>query len=157
MPIELRPLQPEDLPALFEIQCDPVACALAAVNPRSRSDFDAHWQQVLRDPAVCSRTILAAGEIVGSISCFVSGGDVSVGYWLRRTHWGRGIATHAVQQMLAEDGRRPLHARVAAHNAASVRVLQKCGFKVVGTEFSEATERYQECVEVLLQLDGPAD
>ena len=157
MQIELRPIQREDLSVLFEIQCDPVACALAAVNPRSRSDFDAHWQQVLIDPAVCGRAILAAGEIIGSISCFVCGEDVSVGYWLKRTHWGRGIATQALEQILKEDGRRPLHARVAQHNTASVRVLQKCGFQIVGTEFSTATERYQECVEVLLQLDGPAD
>jgi RimJ/RimL family protein N-acetyltransferase len=30
--------------------------------------------------------------------------------------------------------RRPLYAGVAKHNVASIRVLQKCGFTVIGEE-----------------------
>jgi RimJ/RimL family protein N-acetyltransferase len=36
---------------------------------------------------------------------------------------------------------RPLHARVASDNAASLRVLQKSGFKAIGTENSFAPGR----------------
>jgi RimJ/RimL family protein N-acetyltransferase len=33
--------------------------------------------------------------------------------------------------------RRPLHAAVAKHNVGSIRVLEKCGFAVVGEEEGE--------------------
>ena len=36
---------------------------------------------------------------------------------------------------------RPLHARAASDNAGSLRVLQKSGFKIIGTETSFAAAR----------------
>ena len=44
---------------------------------------------------------------------------------------------------------RPLHARVAAHNGASLRVLQKCGFQVTGTEHDPAGDGVDEIILVL--------
>ena len=41
---------------------------------------------------------------------------------------GRGIATAALTAFLRLEQTRPLYAGVAKHDAASVRVLQKCGF-----------------------------
>ncbi|GAB3255734.1 hypothetical protein GCM10027562_17630 [Arthrobacter pigmenti] len=34
-------------------------------------------------------------------------------------------------------GERPLYARVAEHNTASLRVLTECGFSIVGEEHSD--------------------
>lgn len=150
--VELRAVRREDLPVLFEIQCDPAACAVAAVNPRGMAEFEEHWHRVLADATICSRAIWADGQVVGSISSFLCDGEVNVGYWLARSHWGQGIATAALEQLLLTDRRRPVHARVAEHNAGSIRVLQKCGFRIVGRENSPATERFHECVEVRLIL-----
>lgn len=49
---------------------------------------------------------------------------------------------------------RPLHARAAADNAGSVRVLEKCGFTVTGTDRGYANARGAEIDEVLLTLAG---
>ena len=153
--IQLRPVQADDLPALFEFQNDPLANDLAAVHPRSWDDFLAHWQAVLQDDEVCSRTVLADGAIAGNVSLFPVGADVFTGYWIHRALWGQGIATAALRMLLQEDARRPVHARVAAHNAASICVLQKCGFAITGREASPETERFRACEEVWLTLASP--
>lgn len=45
-----------------------------------------------------------------------------------------GFATSALHQFLGEIAVRPLYARAAKDNTASIRVLQKCGFSVVGED-----------------------
>ena len=56
-----------------------------------------------------------------------------VGYWLGREFWGQGLATRALRE-LVDELERPLYAEVATTNIGSIRVLEKCGFKVVGSE-----------------------
>jgi len=68
--------------------------------------------------------------------------------------WGQGIATRALVLLLDLVPARPLHARAASDNAPSIRVLQKAGFSVVGTEVSFAAGRDAEIEESILQLDS---
>ena len=49
----------------------------------------------------------------------------------------RPIATRALAAFLRIVNERPLHAHVAKHNVASIRVLEKCGFKLEGEESVE--------------------
>jgi RimJ/RimL family protein N-acetyltransferase len=44
-------------------------------------------------------------------------------------------------------------ARAASDNAASLRVLQKCGFKAVGAEKSFAAGRNEDIEETILRLE----
>jgi len=127
--ITLRPVQDGDLDVLFAHQADPVAAEMAAFPARDRPQFDAHWARIRLDPAVVTRTILADGVVAGNIGCWADGARWLVGYWIGREHWGRAVATRALAQFLAEVPNRPLYAHVAAHNAGSIRVLQKCGFR----------------------------
>ena len=39
-----------------------------------------------------------------------------------------------MSQFLGQVKQRPLYARVAKHNTASIRVLQKCGFTISGED-----------------------
>jgi RimJ/RimL family protein N-acetyltransferase len=130
--VRLREVMPSDLPVHFEQQRDPDSYRMAAVAPRDRPAFDAHWEKVLVDPAVVVRTVLADGEVAGSVLSFVRDGQRQVGYWVAREHWGQGIATAALAQLLGDVCERPLFARVAADNHGSRRVLEKCGFQPVG-------------------------
>ncbi|MEJ1972141.1 MAG: GNAT family N-acetyltransferase [Lacunisphaera sp.] len=139
--ITLRAVQSADLPTLFEHQLDPEAVRLAAFPSRSREAFMAHWAGVLANPANVARTIVHNGSVAGHIGTWTDAGTGQrlVGYWIDRTYWGRGIASAALAQFLDEEKTRPLTACVARHNAASLRVLQKCGFVVVGEDrFTDA-------------------
>ena len=55
-----------------------------------------------------------------------------MGYWLSEEFWGRGIATRAVTAMsdwaFAQYNLTRVFAMAFAHNAASIRVLEKAGF-----------------------------
>ena len=62
------------------------------------------------------------------------GDEREVSYWLGKGFWGRGIATQALYLYLEIIIQCPLYARVAKDNLGSVRVLEKCGFKPIGTD-----------------------
>jgi RimJ/RimL family protein N-acetyltransferase len=59
-----------------------------------------------------------------------------VGYWLAKPFWGRDIMTAVVQRLCRhafdEFGLVKITAHVFAHNPASARVLEKCGFQQEG-------------------------
>ena len=55
-----------------------------------------------------------------------------MGYWIGRENWGTGVATRALSAFLDVVSIRPLYAVVATTNVASRRVVEKCGFSVVG-------------------------
>src|SRR2546427_11850637 len=78
-------------------------------------------------------------------------GERLVGYWLGKEYWGRGIATRALSIFLDQVKMRPLYARVAKHNGASIRVLEKCGFKIIGHDKGFPFEG-QEIEEVIMEL-----
>jgi RimJ/RimL family protein N-acetyltransferase len=132
--ISLRDVQESDLPILFEYQRDPEATRMAAFPARSHDDFMAHWAKIMADQTTILRAILFHGEVAGSIVAWRQAGMLKVGYWIGRPYWGKGIATAALSQFLVQITERPLHAHVAKHNVASIRVLQKCGFTTCGTD-----------------------
>ena len=150
--VRLRCVEEADLPILFEFQLDPEANRMAFTHPRSAEEFDAHWENILADSSVTARAILANDTFAGCISCFKCDGLDSIGYWIGKGFWGKGVATRALQLLLDEVSTRPLHSRVAVTNAGSLRVLQKCGFKIVRQEWSPATDRYIACEEAVLEL-----
>lgn len=132
--VRLRDVAEKDLPLFFEHQRDPVAARLVAFTPRGWDAFCAHWAKTLSDPAVTERTILFEEQTAGSVVSFDGPDHREVGYWLGREFWGRGIASEALRAFLEIETARPLFAHVAKHNSASLRVLEKCGFAVIGED-----------------------
>ena len=127
--VRLRDVEPADLPIFYEHQRDTEAARMAAFHSRDRAAFDAHWAtNVLGNPANVTRTIVVDGQVAGNIGSWPQGGVRLVGYWIGNEYWGRGIATRALAEFVRVVAERPLHAQVAAHNAGSIRVLEKCGF-----------------------------
>lgn len=150
--VRLRPVQPGDLPRMYDLQLDPESNRMAVTIPRTREAFDSHWAKVLGDPGNITRVILVGEELVGSISCFPMDGQDHVGYWIDRAYWGMGIASKALHLLLQEVVKRPLVAAAATSNGASLRVLQKCGFIVERVRLSPANDRFPECEEAVLVL-----
>lgn len=154
--VALRPVEDGDLDTLFEQMRDPEAVRMAAFTPEDPDDrnaFDAHIARVRSSPGNTPRAVTVDGRLAGSIASFTAAGQTEVTYWIDRAAWGKGIATRALALLLELVTTRPLHARAASDNAGSLRVLQKCGFKVVGTEKSFATARNEDIEETILRLD----
>ncbi len=134
----LRDVADGDLPLFFEHQRDPVANRMADFPARDSEAFVAHWARILADVSVTKRTVLFDGRVAGNVVSFENSGEREVGYWIDGEYWGKGIATEALSQFLGQaEARRPLHAAVARHNVGSIRVLEKCGFTIVGEEDGE--------------------
>ncbi len=150
--VSLRRVTPGDLPVMYAYQLDPEANRMAVARARNAEVFAAHWEKSLSDPGVVARAILVDGELAGHIACFKLGGQDSVGYWVTRAHWGKGVATKALGQFVGIVTKRPLHARAARSNAGSMRVLEKCGFVLTGYEWAEETERFPACEEAVFVL-----
>jgi RimJ/RimL family protein N-acetyltransferase len=154
--VALRPVEDSDLDAMFRQMRDPESVRMAAFtaeDPDDRDRFDAHLARVRAAADVTMRAVTCDGQLVGSIAAFVVEGDTEVTYWIDRSAWGRGIASQALALLLREVPVRPVHARVASDNGGSLRVLQKCGFTVVGSETSFAAGRNAHIEETILRLD----
>jgi RimJ/RimL family protein N-acetyltransferase len=156
MTIKLRDVSTNDIPAFFEHMQDSVAVQMAAFTPKDPTDLDAHtahWQKLLADDTIIKRSIVLNDELVGHTASWVQEGEREITYWIDSAHWGQGVATEALKAFIAEVGERPLHARAAADNAASARVLAKCGFTVVGEDRGFANARGEEIDELVYRLD----
>ncbi|MFD5158975.1 GNAT family N-acetyltransferase [Streptomyces hawaiiensis] len=157
MNVELRQVHDSDLPVFYRQLNDPESLHLAAFTPEDPADraaFDTRWSRMRSSPDVVARTVLADGDVVGSAAVYGVPGEREVTYWIDRAYWGKGIATVALRALLAEVPERPLYARAASDNAGSLRVLEKCGFRVAATAQGFAPARGAEIDETVLILEG---
>ena len=154
--IDLREVNDDDLEIFFRFQQDPVGRHMAGFTSKDGADrraFDAHWAKIRADDSTTLLTIVRDGEVAGNIGSWWAEGDAHVTYWIAPEHWGKGIATRALRRFLDLVVVRPMHASTAGDNIASMRVLEKVGFKVVGRGRAFANARGEEIDEVFFRLD----
>ena len=140
----LRPWQLADATALTACANDEgVAQNLRDTFPYPYRAEDAHWYLEFVATASSPDVHLAIevdGEAGGGIRVIfkddVDRRSAEIGYWLGRRYWGRGIMPAAVcaltEYTFANFNVCRLYAGVFAHNAASARVLEKCGYELEG-------------------------
>lgn len=155
--ITLRRTARADLVLLHGFELDGASNELAGARPRDWETFRARWEQILADPdgratGVTPRVVCVDGVVVGSVNIAPDRGGDSIGYWIAREHWGRGIATAAVALMLREYTRRPLMATTAGFNLPSIRVLEKNGFVITSRGPTPETPRTAARETVTLML-----
>jgi RimJ/RimL family protein N-acetyltransferase len=153
--VALRPIEDSDLDALFDQMRDPESvwmAAFTAKDPNDREAFDAHKSKVRTAPDGTMRAVILGGRLVGSIAGFVREGDTEITYWIDRSVWGQGVAGQALALLLHMVSVRPVYARAASDNVGSLRVLQRAGFAIIGTEISYANARGTEIEETILRL-----
>lgn len=143
----LRPGWPEDWEELFtQIADEAVVRNLSRVpwpyRPEDAREFAAK-QQDARCPhfVITLPTSSAPARIIGSAGLAQRDGEVELGYWIARDHWGKGFATEAARAVLSL-ARTLGHGRISGihfkDNPASARVLRKVGFRPTG----RTTSRY---------------
>jgi RimJ/RimL family protein N-acetyltransferase len=152
--LRLRPYAPGDFETLFrELVLDPVvirfwhaygAPELTEGDKRAMAQHDlGAWIEEGIAAGFPAWVLEAADPSLGATGAFVGvagvfppenewGPEPEVGYMLASRHHGRGLATEAVQAVVADATERlgipVLVAIVDEPNAASIRVLEKCGF-----------------------------
>ena len=156
MNVSLRPLEDRDLDAIYRQATDPESIRLAAFTPEDQTDRHAFLNRMTRlrsDTSVVFQVIDVDGAAAGTIGSFRIDDQLEVTYWVDRTQWGKGIASAALEILLAETAERPVYARAASDNIGSLRVLEKAGFRRVGVDRGFARGRGEEIEETILRLD----
>lgn len=135
--LELRPVRETDLGLLIELNSDPAVMTYILGRAATADETRAEWSQRLTrqsNPALGLGYWLGfeASDFVGwwSASWFAPRPEVSgIGYRLRASGWGRGLATEGARAMVGQafaDGATDrVFASTMAVNAGSRRVLEK--------------------------------
>jgi RimJ/RimL family protein N-acetyltransferase len=155
--VRLRATSLADVPIFLRHLNEPGARWMAAFGPRGQPDlpaFRARWANLLSQPGHRFRTVLVRGRVAGYIGRFPFLDGPTVAYWYGRRFWGGGVATEGLRRFLRTEQTRPLFARVAHDNVGSRRVLEKCGFVVVGRSRALAPARGRRLTELILRSGG---
>ena len=117
--------------------------------PYTRKDAEYWIDFAYNADGAITKVIEVNGQYAGSIGLTPQTGWRShlaeIGYWLGEPYWGKGLATRALVMMcesaFVEHRFRKLYAPVLAPNAASMKVLEKCGFRLIGVLADEVLKR----------------
>jgi len=143
--LRLREPRAEDAEGIFALKSDPEVTAPYAAEPYRSIDQSRNWIRdriadfARRDGLVWVVALAADDRAIGSVCYwhFEPGGRCAeVGYEFARPHWGRGIGTEAVGEVVrfgfAEMQLHRIEACPLARNAPSIRLLEKLGFRREG-------------------------
>ena len=142
----LRPLTLEDAPAFSKLAGDYDIAKMTGTIPHPFPLYSAEFKimylrrQKQRSLAYPYAITYNGGELMGVMDLFRSAPDAAleIGYWIGKAYWGQGLSTEAAKAIIQEArdtlGVSALMAGAFADNPASLRVLEKLGFKPTGHE-----------------------
>jgi len=155
--LNLRAPRLTDAPAIAELLQDRRIAEMTARIPHPYTLRDAETY-LLTPPDDWVRAVerRSDGALVGIVSlrALERRAQLEIGYWIGRPFWNQGYATQAAQAVIdhafAALEAEWVEARCRAVNAASRRVIGKCGFAYSGTALSDSlvagrvsSERYR--------------
>jgi ribosomal-protein-alanine N-acetyltransferase len=157
--LTLRPLEARDAVDLHRLINDPeIARNTLRIPYPYPADLAEEWiakhQKELgeTDEAVWAITLRETGELMGIIGIVPKPFDVAeIGYWLARAYWGRGYASEAAAQVIRYGFEtrtfNRIEATVFSYNAASARVVEKCGMTFEGLH-RQGVRKGEEYIDV---------
>jgi RimJ/RimL family protein N-acetyltransferase len=159
----VRSWRADDLDALLRHADNPKVAATLRdrfPHPYTRGDGEAWLAIAMAMKPETAFVIEADGGLVGGIGVTL-GSDIErvsaeVGYWLGEAAWGRGIATAALVGFtpfaFEAFGLTRLYATAFEANAASRRVLEKAGYRLVGVMRKSAIKHGEVIDQALYEL-----
>jgi len=166
MKVTLRKLRMSDLNRIMEMFPDPevtsaIGLTLSENPPKITREFEKKWlkkaikEYMKKKPSSYNLAIISDGIHVGNVGAYKIDYEndlVAVGYWIGKAYWGRGIATMALKLFINELNKKFKIKRIEGFaftfNPASMRVMEKCGFKLEGIKRSAKKGKnkfYDEC------------
>ena len=143
--IYLRPWSANDSQRLYELASDPDVGPRAGWSPHE-SELESLFiiVNVFANPTTWAIVLSDTDELVGAMgygpSCDCSlparPNEPTVGYWIGKPYWGRGLCTSALRMMISHiKHHTSTVSLISGHfedNPASGRVMEKCGFTATG-------------------------
>jgi ribosomal-protein-alanine N-acetyltransferase len=158
----IRSMHPQDAPSMAQSANDPLVAknmSLSFPDPYTLESANTWISMNLALPrqdafTVCERS--SPDVVIGGIG-LKPGADVSahtaeVGFWMGRSHWGKGYTTEALEgftkwtfQNYVRDGQRTTRicANVFSGNVGSMRCFEKCGYAKEGVLKGHGEKRGQ--------------
>lgn len=110
----------------------------------------------------CCRAIDSNGEAIGCVAIFLKNDvyckSAELAYWLGEPFWGKGIMSHAVQQLCETAFEQYQLARISAepfaYNIGSRKVLEHAGFTLEGIKKKSVyknSEFFDSCMYALIK------
>lgn len=138
--VHIREYSHSDLEAFVDWQTDPKVARYLSWLPKSRAEAEASFWDAIEQQNIVERTqfffavvLNDTQEVVGGVGYTISDQAKSnCGWFIRKNFHGKGYATEAVNQMIEFAFRskelKILTASCRCTNAASTRIMAKCGF-----------------------------
>ncbi len=105
-------------------------------HPYALDDAERFIAAINRQAGEATFAVTHGGGLIGVCGVEPRENAPELGYWLGASYWGRGYATEAVRAVIDHAfgavGHDVLQAGARVGNAASRRVLEKCGFQWTG-------------------------
>jgi len=144
--LRLEPVRSEFAPALFAHINDWEVMRWLAAPPWPYALDDMHQWIAHSSAAIAAGrdadyAITLAGLPIGVVGVRGLTVGPELGYWLARPFWGRGFMSEAVEGVIGqlfEQGQAFLASGVLEGNAASLRIQEKLGFRVVNERYIHA-------------------
>jgi RimJ/RimL family protein N-acetyltransferase len=142
--LELRDFRLEDLAAVHAYGSDPLVTRYTSWGPNTEAETREFLERAVagaretpREAYELAIVLRDAGRLIGGTGVYRRAErQYELGYCLHRDAWGRGLATEAARAMvgLAFGALRAhrVYARIDPDNVASVRAIEKLGFRCEG-------------------------
>ena len=146
--LTIRFTEPSHFDDILQLRSDPDVQRFITQDPQSRQDVERFMKVILsyqqkHSHAMASVFLSDSGAFIGQAGIFHIGHydlqpEIEIGYRFHKKHWGQGYATE-VTKALIDWGFKNLNidtivSFVETENIASRRVLEKCGFQLIGLE-----------------------
>lgn len=150
--IKLRPLRQTDAKRMAQhANNEKISCNLrdGFPHPYTMADAESFLSKFSNQDPTYFFAIEYMGEYAGNISLVpcqdVYRQSAEIGFFIGEPYWNKGIVTEAVT-MITEYGFKELgivriHTGIFEYNAASMRVLEKCGFTKEGVFVKSVTKQ----------------
>ena len=155
MTLTLREVVFEDVEYFFNFMQDEHQLKQAAFtpkDPKNKTAFEQHWKKIIASSETNNRTVLVDGAVVGNVGRWMMDDIPQLTYWVGSQFCGLGYATESLRQFLEVESLRPIEARCAFDNQASIRVLEKNGFTLVDDDVFFSNARGIEIKELIFRL-----
>ncbi len=142
MPYRLRALTALDWPEVAEIYAEGIATKVATFETRVPpyevwdQDHRAGCRWVAEDDEGEAVRVLGWTALAPVSARRVYAGVAEVSVYVARRAWGRGIGRALLERLIAcseQAGIWTLQAGIIAENEVSIRLHERCGFRVMGT------------------------